>query len=262
MKTRSAASVKVANLNESSDSVFREDVSSEELVKTMDEVTRSSSVPRCVKKALGLLSRQISRLLEEKDKLIDELRKENETLRQTIASLEHKKMSPISFEPPALNNSSVASYNIDSESEFERSRSVIIGRVPELKNAGIRDRVCYDFESVCNVLHFLGVQCYPSGVYRLGRPIEGGNRLIKVVLPSSKLQKMAVQRAKRLERFPLKVVYLRPSLPLEERNRRRGLGAHEPPPSQASSGGVDVSLLDSDVKTNTVPIASQRSPLK
>ncbi|VDL81309.1 unnamed protein product [Nippostrongylus brasiliensis] len=88
MLTRSAASVKDGNTSD------RPEVSgpvaelSEDLLKAMDEVTRATSVPRCVKKALGIISRQLAKILEEKDRTIEELRSENERLRQTIASYE------------------------------------------------------------------------------------------------------------------------------------------------------------------------------
>ncbi|VDL81974.1 unnamed protein product [Nippostrongylus brasiliensis] len=238
MRTRSSGSVKTFT----SDSI-PEKADSEELVKALDEVTKSTAVPRCVKKALGLLSSQLTLLLEEKDKLIRELRDENDSLRQTIATLESK----ISLSGSEQANDLITSASMNSspsESDVERARSVIIGRLPELKNAPIRDRLGYDFENVCKILHFLGVDCYPTAVYRLGKPIEGGNRLIKVVLPCSKFRNIAVHRAKRLVFFQWKGVYLRPSLPLEER-RRFVTGVSKTSQSQLSNVSGDMSLRSS-----------------
>ncbi|VDL81347.1 unnamed protein product [Nippostrongylus brasiliensis] len=234
MSTRSSGSVKASTF----DSISLNGVNSEGLVKALDEVARSTTVPRCVKKVLGLLSSQLTLLFEAKDKLISELRSENEPLRQTVATLESKvRLSSTVQENDR--STSVLENNSPSETEIDRGRSVIIGRVPELKDVPIRDRLGHDFENVCKILHFLGVECFLTAVYRLGRPIEGGNRLLKVVLPCSKFRNMAVQRAKHLVFLQLKGVYLRLSISFEER-RRHGPGVSKSSMSQPSNESRDM----------------------
>lgn len=261
MKTRSGASVKGTQVV-SSDSVSSAEVGSDDWIAAIDEVTRSSAVPRCLKKALSLISRQLNSLLEQKDKEIDELRAENASLRSAIASFESSKQPSDSSVPPARTTPSTESVELQYfESESERRRSIIIGRVPELKNARIRERIAYDFENVCNILNFLGVECYPTAVYRLGRPIDDGDRLLKVVLPYSKFQALAVKRANRLSSFPLKRVYLRPSLTLEERLRRRNSGAQVNPPASPSREVERASSPDSSIRTATHSVSSPVAPL-
>lgn len=257
MRTRSSTSVKGSTQKDSSESTPLSDEKSEELIMAMEEVTRSKAVPLCVKKALGLVTRQLSLLLEEKNNTIRDLRSQNEKLRQTIMRLEAKTSSAVfvdEFDQTVCSESMVKKF---SEDESERRRSIIIGRVPEVRNVRIRDRVCQDFENVCNILHFLGVECYPVAVYRLGRPIMDGNRLLKVILPCSKFQRFAVERASRLRFFPLKGIYIRPSLSFEERNRQRNQGvAREPVPSQSPNAAVGSGSQCSLVASNDLSNSS------
>lgn len=58
-------------------------------------------------------------------------------------------------------------------------------------------------------------------VYRLGHPFAGHNRLLKVVLPVSCFQKLAVMRAPWLRYFLDGGVLLRQSVTLEKMKRRR-----------------------------------------
>ncbi|KAK6061452.1 L27 domain protein, partial [Cooperia oncophora] len=74
-----------------------------------------------------------------------------------------------------------------------------------------RLKLSYDYNSVLNVLCHLDVGCFPVAVYRLGSPMKGKNRLLKVIMPSSYYQRMAVRRAPRLRSPSVK----------PERKRRR-----------------------------------------
>lgn len=114
---------------------------------------------------------------------------------------------------------------VETESEFERRRSLVLAGVPEINSSPIRNRVQYDYNTVCHVLHFLDVECYPIAVYRLGKPHVGRNRLLKIVLPCSAYQKVAVKNAPRLRFYPGRGLYLRESLPLEVRKLRREASA-------------------------------------
>ncbi|KIH69313.1 reverse transcriptase [Ancylostoma duodenale] len=93
----------------------------------------------------------------------------------------------------------------------------------------------YDFECVCKVLDYLNIECNPVLVYRLGRPQRGINRLTKVVLPARMFQRLAVKRAPRLRFFCERGIYLRPSLTLEERKRRKEERNQQAPASENRS---------------------------
>lgn len=77
-----------------------------------------------------------------------------------------------------------------------------------------------DCHYVSDLLDCLAVECTPVSVYRMGRREQDRPRIIKVVLPASKFQRL--RRAPRLRFSPShKGVYLRPSLTWEERMHRR-----------------------------------------
>ncbi|KAK6029926.1 hypothetical protein OSTOST_03953, partial [Ostertagia ostertagi] len=100
-------------------------------------------------------------------------------------------------------------------------RSIVIAGVPEYRSPNSVERANYDYQSTCSVLSFLDIEYLPSAVYRMGIPNPNRPRLLKVVLPTSRFQRQAVQRAPRLRSFSHRGVHLRPSLTKEERERRR-----------------------------------------
>lgn len=104
----------------------------------------------------------------------------------------------------------------DRDAEIERKRSIVLTNVPESSEPSAFARNSSDFNRVNQILDFLGVECRPLSVFRMGRPQQNRPRLIKVVLPSSRHQAEAVRRAPRL-RFlpPHKGIFLRPSLSRE-----------------------------------------------
>ncbi|KAK6050531.1 hypothetical protein COOONC_11964 [Cooperia oncophora] len=51
--------------------------------------------------------------------------------------------------------------------ESERLRSLVIAGVPELKDSVVMNRLCYDYNSVLNILAHLDIECLPVSVYRL-----------------------------------------------------------------------------------------------
>ncbi|WKY03592.1 hypothetical protein Q1695_004945 [Nippostrongylus brasiliensis] len=136
MRTCSAVSIKGAKADDQASELLG-GAKSDDWIAAIDEVTRSSTVPRCVNKAIDLWARQLIGLLEQKDKEIGELRAENDKLRSIIASLESecvKRSSDVEVSQAHMTTvSSEVPHSIESESE--RRRSVIIGHVPELKNA-------------------------------------------------------------------------------------------------------------------------------
>ena len=143
------------------------------------------------------------------------LREENLALKQKIVSLESSKaVSKISFSD---------SNSVDIFEERERSRSIVLECVPESPAFTAAQRVAHDFACVNQLLDYLDVECRALAVYRMGKVDQGRPRLIKAVLPASKFQKQAVQRAPRLRFFrPNRGIFLRASLTLEERMRRHG----------------------------------------
>ncbi|VDL79786.1 unnamed protein product [Nippostrongylus brasiliensis] len=180
--------------------------------------------------------------MEEKDERIGELELENQTLKHKISALESKEASAAFNGEPSYSSVDESKVLIDRETECERRRSIIVSNVPELKGARMNDRVCYDFDIICQVLQFLDVECYPVAVYRLGRPASGGRRLLKVVFPSSKFQQIALNRSNRLRFFNLGNVYIRPSLTAEERRRRRELRSRTASHMSSPSVGDDIKV--------------------
>lgn len=181
----------------------------------MREVNASSLVPDCVKAAFSTLIRELGDVKAERDKL----REENLILRQKLGIAPDV---PLASAEPIIDHpvNSVRSDFIDCQ-ESERRRSLVIAGVPELRECSIRRKLFYDNNSVLNILEFLNVDCLPVAVYRLGRPIRDRDRLLKVVLPSSYFQRLAISRASRLRFFPGRGVYLRESRTDAERKRLR-----------------------------------------
>lgn len=174
-------------------------------------LSKSVRVPVVVRKIIDAMAREIS-----------SLRSENDRLKLEVSVLSSKCMANCSDQPVTEKTATeVPERTPLSYEEVERLRSVIIGGVPELKSSNTRERVSYDYQSACNVLDFLGVECNPISAYRLGRPDQGHNRLLKVILLARVFQRFAVVRAPRLRFFPGGSVFLRKSLTPEQRKRRR-----------------------------------------
>lgn len=191
----------------------------------------TSDFPPYVKLILDSLIDTRDQLKSLKDlcsKIVEEnssLRAENAHLRQLLLQAT---VPPPSSAPHSLSQSPTqpASQSIVPslmfENEFERRRSIVLSGIPESSASSSIERASHDTKLVHSVLDFLNIECIPCSVYRMGRPDCNRSRLIKVLLPSSKFQEVAVRRAPRLRSFFHKGVYLRPSLTKEERERRRG----------------------------------------
>lgn len=196
-------------------------------------VKESNQLPQCLK-AIEEMAAQLRFLLEENGKLrqensrVFELERENNQLREQIRQLQNQLQPgsrPVSNSPdmPPDNCNLSFSHESDPFHEQERLRSIVISGVRELQEPIMTKRLDHDYCCVMNVLSFLGVECYPTAIYRLGKPISRGARKIKVVLPSTIFRTLAVRRAPLLRSFPVRGVSLRESLPLAERIRRKGL---------------------------------------
>lgn len=121
--------------------------------------------------------------------------------------------------------------------EVERSRSVIISGVLESQSAISSQRALHDFSIVRELMDHLYIDANPVAIYRLGVPQNGRNRLIKLVLPASYFARTMLHRASWLRNFRVSGLFLRPSLPKQERDRRRNerLARKKPQNSSASS---------------------------
>lgn len=172
--------------------------------------------------------KQVVQLLIETRTEMKELNRRNAELLEEIRCLREKNISLkekiACFERSAERSSNVeigtASKNVD----HELDRSIVLSHVPESPSSKSSERLAHDFAFVVDLLAFLDVECTPVSVYRMGRVAQNKPRLVKVVLPSSKFQRLAVRRAPRLRSSTTqKGVYLRPSLTWEERMHRREL---------------------------------------
>ncbi|VDO34793.1 unnamed protein product [Haemonchus placei] len=151
--------------------------------------------------------------------LVDEnakLKAENEKLKKMI---DHHKSPHNSSFVDVLDSQPFHTLNISDDDP--KKRSIVIIGLPESNCGSAIDRANYDFQSVNAVLNHLEIECIPCTVYRMGRPNRDRPRLIKVVLPTSRFQQMAVRRAPRLRSSENKGIFLRPSLTREERAQLR-----------------------------------------
>ncbi|VDL80445.1 unnamed protein product [Nippostrongylus brasiliensis] len=184
-------------------------------VMLLDRVQADVSISKDLRDLVAVLWRDRC-TLEERNRLLERRVAVLESVCKDLQKQEDHNRSTafVSSSPPAKADPEM-------ESEMERRRSLVLRGVPEHMSMNVRDRIAYDYQSVVNVLHFLKVDCLPIAVYRLGKPRLGFNRLLKIVLPCSRFQKMAVRGASRLRFFPGKGLSLRESLSYEERRRRR-----------------------------------------
>uniref|UniRef100_A0A7I4YG34 Transposase_22 domain-containing protein n=1 Tax=Haemonchus contortus TaxID=6289 RepID=A0A7I4YG34_HAECO len=197
-----------------------------ELQEQVEAITKSSRIADGIKKVITAITRELQSLRLENI----ELRQELDCVRKLVP----RESSPVtSVDTVSQDRGRTASGSVPASTEaglpyqeVERLRSVVISGVPEEKNQSTRRRLSYDYASVCNILDFLGIECNPMCVYRLGRPQIGKDRLLKVVLPSRVFQRLAVERASRLRYFTGKGIYLRESLTPEQRRRRREERSH------------------------------------
>ncbi|WKX95609.1 hypothetical protein Q1695_012233 [Nippostrongylus brasiliensis] len=178
----------------------------------MARVGADRSISSDVRDLLAALWRDRCSLIEKNRQLEERLsalegakmdcsRRESQPSVAVSHTLVHRSDSVIS-DSQSARRAFFSSSDKDVESEVERRRSLILRGVPEQKALHIRNRIMYDYQSVINVLHFLNVDCLPLAVYRLGKPRAGYNRLLKIVLPCSRFQKMVLQRSPRLRPFP------------------------------------------------------------
>jgi hypothetical protein len=122
--------------------------------------------------------------------------------------------------------------DMESPEEKERKRSVVIIGLPEPEIDGSVQRAKIDVQNVEAMLNTLDIQAVPSQVYRMGKPTGDKKRprLMKVVLPTSKIQHLTLgalkfkrQDLRNLQGFEKAII--RPSLSPEELVKDRELRA-------------------------------------
>ncbi|XGW34434.1 hypothetical protein V3C99_018374 [Haemonchus contortus] len=244
MDLRSGAS-RNANVQKQGEPGSVDMVLPKELQEQVEAITKSSRIADGIKRVITAITRELQ-----------SLRLENIGLRQELDSVRKlvpRESPPVtSVDTTSGDRGLTASGSVPASTEaglpyheMERLRSVVISGVPEVKSQSTRERLSYDYASVCNILDFLGIECNPMCVYRLGRPLIGKDRLLKVVLPSRVFQRLAVRRASRLRYFTGKGVYLRESLTPEQRRRRREersrMTRHEEGTPPANGGSIGTS---------------------
>lgn len=175
---------------------------------------------------------------------------ENVELRDRIAQLECQLKVHQVNKPVVTEIDREFDHDSDQFHECERLRSIVITGIDESQAPVARHRLQHDFDCVMDVLSYLGIECFPTTLYCMGRPKRGSARLLKVILPSTYHQKLAVRRAPWLRSFSIRGIFLRESLTLAERVRRRelraarvGMGADNPN-GVSSSQSVDVTAWE------------------
>ncbi|KAK6024464.1 hypothetical protein OSTOST_09723, partial [Ostertagia ostertagi] len=199
-------------------------VDSPDLLKRLEA---QESLPSYIKLLIGVLietKKEISDLSRLCDSILAEnkvLREENESLKSQLNIL---LPSPGVSASKEFSSSSSQTQNADSSSskiDPDMSRSIVVSGVPEGQSPNSVDRAQHDLHCVLALLNFLGVECLPPLVFRMGVRNSSRPRLLKVILPNDRFQKEVIRLAPRLRFFPHKGVYIRPSLTREERMRRR-----------------------------------------
>jgi hypothetical protein len=72
--------------------------------------------------------------------------------------------------------------------------------MPESQGSTPSERIKSDHEATSRLLDSLEVECAPSAVYRMGRypnPVQKGPRLVKIVFPATKFQRISLAQWKR-----------------------------------------------------------------
>ncbi|EYB82516.1 hypothetical protein Y032_0358g3410 [Ancylostoma ceylanicum] len=191
-------------------------------------VERISSMELLLKKNYELEER-LKAEIAEKNKLKDEI----EVLKSALSksSVAHpSQMSMTSLPASKVGNNSAALVAPTNSppctcfcEEKERLRSVVVSGISESRDVNAINRMNYDHDCVKKLFHFLNIECNPVCFYRMGKPNPRFPRLLKIVFPSTYFRNDILRKAPRLKTFPVSGVYIRPSLPKEERDRLRAL---------------------------------------
>ncbi|GMS92205.1 hypothetical protein PENTCL1PPCAC_14380 [Pristionchus entomophagus] len=135
--------------------------------------------------------------------------------------------------------------------DVERERAIVLYGLPEFASMPPPNRALNDRAQVMDILSHLGIQAVPTSVFRMpvgGAPDSKG-RLLKVIMPCSKLQRLVISRRHLLANFNHGRVWLRPSLTREERANSTDKPFSYNVPNQNRSSAA-TSNLKSQLETN------------
>lgn len=143
---------------------------------------------------------------------------------------------------------------IDPE-EKERLRSLVIGGLPET-NGNAAQRRASNKNMVTEILDSLDVEAEAVCVYRMGKMENGRSRLLKVVMPSSGIQREVLKKSKEarghsfhqnrgnnsiFQKFTN--LFIRPSLSPAQLEHRKELVLERDNKNKEEDGGVDPYVL-------------------
>lgn len=137
--------------------------------------------------------------------------------------------------------------------EKERRRSVVVSGLPESDAHSARGKFIDDTNTVSQLLDAIDVECDAVQTYRLGKPIAGRARLVKIVFPTSYFQSDCLKKAKNLKSSNnFKRVFIRPSMTREQREadyllRQRLRAANE----EGKKTGQHYHIYRGDIVLNT-----------
>ncbi|KAL6738118.1 hypothetical protein Aduo_011701 [Ancylostoma duodenale] len=171
---------------------------------------------------------ELENRLEEGEAEKKRLKEENESLGRALfnKSVGIPSQRGVFESSPKLSPNDVSLVSSCKCEEKERLRSVVVSGIVGCNDANAQNRINYDSDCIRKILHFLNVECAPVSFYRMGKPSKPNTkfpRLLKIVLPSSFFRNDLLRRAPRLKSFPVSGIFIRPSLPKEERERLRAL---------------------------------------
>ncbi|KAK5965081.1 hypothetical protein GCK32_011808 [Trichostrongylus colubriformis] len=198
------------------------------LKRAIDLIVDDQSLPLHLKSAMGYLFEmkgEINDVLARNEQLLQEnklIKEKNCELLNEIASLKSQINSlkqALSEAKASSDSTSINSSLPRSCEEVERKRSVVIVGVVESTAPLSSVRVAHDIECVRRINDFLGIDCRPLCVYRMGRYVANKPRLLKVVFPSSFFASLLLRRAPKLRYFSERGIFIRASLTLAERER-------------------------------------------
>lgn len=142
-------------------------------------------------------------------------------MQKTIENLTKTTILPLAESTPAKTPNQVpvnSEQNEISAEEKERRRSVVISGIPE-PTGETANRRQHNRNAVYNILNEIEVDAEVTNVYRLGAP-GMKSRLLKVILPSSAIQRQVLINARKLKESKTnKGVFIRPSLTADQRKK-------------------------------------------
>ncbi|KAK6030367.1 hypothetical protein OSTOST_03505, partial [Ostertagia ostertagi] len=212
--------------------------SSPDLDRQVELLLSDESMPSHLRTVLAWLLEErkqmysISVLCKELSDEVTKLRSENAELKQRLSD-SLSGVSIVSAPDPSTSPKPIVPV-ISSFEEVERRRSVIVSGVSESLDPVSSSRVMHDYHAVRDIMNFLSIDCSTISLFSL----------------SSFFAKLLLRRAPRLKHYRHSGVFLRPSLPKEERERLRterlARRNSQAAPTQPTSVVIYVNLMGSD----------------